>query len=303
MEVNMQEATQLDGLPNLPQTRFLHQLVPALWPRPDVVGLWLEGSMGRDNADLYSDVDLHIGVEPATLDQWRALAVQDLFGEAYAAHFFSHFAEDFFVYHVYLKAGGIYDVHLQPISRVLHKTPRLILACRDEAYRNALLAATPTAADEAALLFAPQPLDPALLPPLLTSFWINADKGRKVIYRNQELTIYTGLHLFRQMLARLLFMEQTGTDCGDLTSVSIHRLKAAALVLGQTWGDDLLRLLGAPARTRLEIWQAQEQLHQAFARVGRLLAARYEIVYPEALEEIVRENWQLFKAEAVAPRP
>ena len=299
----MQAAPQLDGLPNLPQTRFLHELVPALWQRPEVVALWLEGSMGRDDADLYSDVDLHIGVEPAGLDQWRTLAVQDLFGKAYAAHFFSQFAEDFFVYHVYLQAGGIYDVHLQPISRVPNKTPRLILACRNEAYHQALVAATPPAGEESAALFAPQPLDPAILPPLLTSFWINADKGRKVIYRNQDLTIYTGLHLFRQTLARLLFIEQTGTDCGDLTSVSIHRLKVAALVLNQAWGDDLLQLMGTPARTRAEIWQAQAHLHQEFARVGRALAARYEIVYPEALEQVVRENWQLFKAEAVAARP
>lgn len=289
------------GLPALPQIAFLHTLAPILWQRPDVLGIWLEGSLGRGNADLYSDVDLYVGVAPEALDAWRTVAVETLFGDQYAAHFFSHFAADFFVYHVYLKAGGIYDLHIQPRNRELPKAQRFILACRADDYHAALLAAAPDPVAEAAPPFVRQPLDPDLLPTLLITFWINVDKGRKVLYRHQDFTVYTGLHLFRHWVARLLFIEQTGTDCGDLTRSTIHGLKAAATVLGETLGDELGWLMGAPATNRLEMWQVQENLQQEVARVGRVLAEKYQFTYPVALEQIIRQNWQAFRQE-LAPQ-
>lgn len=295
----MSDPINFAGLPALPQIQFLYELVPTLWQRPEVQAIWLEGSLGRGNADLYSDVDLYVGVAPAALEQWRAVDLKQLFGDHYAAHHFSLFAEDFFVYHVYTVAGGIYDLHIQPTTRALPKVNRLILAARDEAYRAALLAAAPDPAADSTLVFTPQSLDPSTLPPLFILFWINADKGRKVIYRNQDLTTYTGLHLYRQMLARLLFIEQTGTDCGDLTRPTIHGLKAAATVLGAALGDKLGQLMGAPATTRAEFAQAQELLYEEFARVGRVLAERYQIEYPAALEGIILTNWQNFKADVL----
>lgn len=287
----------LETLPDLPQIAFLKQLLPALWQRPAVEALWLEGSLGRGNADLYSDIDLYIGVTPDAHDGWRALDVAALFGDAYAAHHFSDFAADFIVYHVYLASGVIYDLHVQPRTRTLPPAHRLILACRDEAYRAELLAAAPASAAEANAQFAPQPFDPSTLAPQLVNFWINADKGRKVLYRRQDLTTYSGFHLFRQMLIRLLFIEQTGMDCGDLTRPTIHGLKAAAAVLGDALGADLYGLMGAPARSRQEMWAVQAQLHDAFARVGRVLTERYGVDYPEALEAVVRGNWAAFAQE------
>jgi len=92
----MSNGIDFTGLPALPQRAFLHHLASVLWQRTDVLGIWLEGSLGRGNADRYSDIDLYVGVEPTTLDQWRALDVQQLFGNSYAAHFLSNFAPDFF---------------------------------------------------------------------------------------------------------------------------------------------------------------------------------------------------------------
>ena len=102
----MSNTIDFTGLPALSQTTFLHKLAPLLWQRPDVVGLWLEGSLARGNADRYSDVDLYVGVTPEALDDWRSLAIEALFGDQYAAHFYSTFGEKFFVYHVYLTAGA-----------------------------------------------------------------------------------------------------------------------------------------------------------------------------------------------------
>lgn len=297
----MSDAIHFAGLPTLPQIAFLYKLVPALWQHPDVVGLWLEGSLARGNADRYSDVDLYVGVTPATLDDWRTLAIASLFGDQYAAHFFSTFGEKFFVYHVYLRTGGIYDLHVQPRDRDLPKAQRLILACRAEDYRAALLAAAPDSAADPALAATLQPVDPTLLPTLLTTFWMNVDKSRKVLYRNQDFTAYTGTYLFRHWVARLLFIELTGTDCGDLTRTTIHGLKAAATVLPQALGAELGQLMGAPTTNRQELWQAQERLHQEAARVGRVLADHYHFPYPIALEQIVLQNWQRFQQEHFTP--
>ncbi len=293
----MSEVLTLASLPDLPQISFLHKLVPMLWQRPDVEALWLEGSLGRGNADLYSDIDLYVGVTDDAHDGWRELDVAGLFGDLYAAHDFSNFAADFFVYHVYLASGVIYDLHIHPLSRKLPAAHRLILACRDDGYRNELLAAVPDSAEGVNAIFAPTAFDPATLRPQLVGFWINADKGRKVLYRRQDLTTYTGFHLFRQMLIRLLFIEQTGTDCGDLTRPSIHGLKAAAAVLGDALGDKLGLLMGPPARNRQELWAVQDQLHREFERVGKVLTERYEVDYPAALAEVVMANWAAFKAE------
>lgn len=293
----MSNGLALDNVPALPQTQFLRTLAAQLWPRDDVLALWLEGSLARGNADRYSDVDLYVGVAATALEQWRELAVADLFGEHYAAHLFSYFRDDFFVYHVYLTAGGIYDLHIQSRARELPRAHRLLLAWRDDDYGAALRAAAPEPDTDNLQIFAPQPLDPTLLPSVINFFWINADKGRKIIYRNQDFTIHTGFHLLRHTLARLLFIEQTGTDCGDLTRPTIHGLKTVALVLKEAWGDHLWQWLGAPARTRAELCQAQLLMHQEAARVGRALAARYQIPYPEALEQTVRANWRQFMTE------
>ena len=88
-------------LPDLPQAAFLYELVPMLWARPEVFGLWLDGSMGRGEADLYSDVDLYISVETTALDEWLAIDIAQFFGDHYAAHRLSKFADDLFVFHVY----------------------------------------------------------------------------------------------------------------------------------------------------------------------------------------------------------
>lgn len=293
----MSDLIDFTGIPALPQTNFLHQLVPRLWQRPEALAIWLEGSLARGNADRYSDVDLYVGVEPMALEQWRALDVPSLFGEHYAAHLFSHFGDDFFVYHVYLTAGGIYDLHVQSLARELPRAHRLLLTWRDDAYQAALRAAAPEPAADNLRMFGPQPLDPTILPSLVNFFWINADKGRKVIYRNQEFTVYTGFHLLRHTIARMLFIEQTGTDCGDLTRPTIHGLKATALVLKAAWGDKLGQWMGAPATTQQELCQTQILLHNEAARVGRVLAARYQFAYPAALEQTVIANWRQFMAE------
>lgn len=291
----MDTTFKLESIPKLSQADYLHHLGPALWQRPQVLALWVEGSLARGNADRYSDVDLYVGVADDALEEWRTLDVAPLFGERYAAHLLSNFGTDFFVYHVYLTSGGIYDLHIQPQRRPLSQAQRLLLACRSPEYQTALLSAIPASEPEA--LLGPQSPDPTTIHQVLVSFWIAADKSRKVLYRQQEFTSYAGLNLFRHWLARLRFIEQTGTDCGDLTRPTIHGLKVAATALQPALATGLGLLMGGAATNRAEICQAQTLIQNEMVRVGRALAVRYQVDYPAALEQIVLQNWQNFMAE------
>lgn len=285
----------------LPQTTFLQELVPTLWQSPEVQALWLEGSLARGNADRYSDVDLYLCVSDAAFPQWQAIDPAQLFGARYTAHTVSTFGPSLFVYHVYLTAGGIYDLHVQPLSRELPVAQRLILACRTDAYEATLRAATvPSQREEPTSTKA---VDPQELASLLAGYWIAADKSRKVLYRKQDSTTHVGFYIFRQMLARLLFIETTGQDCGDLMRTTIHGLKVVAPVLKARWDEGVGAWIGAPTRTHAEIFAAQTQLNEVVARVGPLLAARYGITYPAALEATVRQNWETFVMEEMGGSP
>ena len=291
----MFEPLALPTWPALPQTTLLQALAPLLWQDPTVQALWLEGSLARGNADRYSDVDLYISVTDAMLDQWRAIEPAQLFGAHYMAHIVSNFGAAFFVYHVYLTAGHIYDLHIQPLSRELPAAQRLILACRTDDYLATIQAATVLSQGEEPATT--KAVDPQELVSLLAGYWIAADKSRKVLYRKQDSTTHVGLYIFRQMLARLLFIETTGKDCGDLTRTTIHGLKVVAPVLKARWDEGVGEWLGSSATTHAELFATQAQLNEAVARVGRVLAERFGFTYPAALEATVRQNWQTFITE------
>lgn len=285
----MPEDLQLDLIPSLPQTHFLPDLTRSLWQRDGVIALWLAGSMGRGNADPYSDVDLYVGVTSDALNDWQDIDVTTLFGDAYAAHYYSHFDAELFVFHVFLKAGHLYDLHIQGQDRELPKHNRIILACRDEAYRTALIST-----EDQPFIAPPTPIDPEAAEREIIIFWVSLDKGRKLLYRNLDLVISSGLYLMRQMVLRLLYMDVTGEDCGNLIRLGIHPLKPVTHALQPVLGEELARLMGAPATTRSELYAANTQLGEVVGRVGRSLAEKYEFDYPEALEQAVLRNWEAF---------
>jgi hypothetical protein len=51
----MDAAFDLGRVPTLAQADFLRQLGPVLWQHPNVWAIWLEGGLGRGNADRYRD--------------------------------------------------------------------------------------------------------------------------------------------------------------------------------------------------------------------------------------------------------
>jgi len=53
--------------------------------------------------------------------------------------------------------------------------------------------------------------------------------------------------------------------------------------------------MGRSTVTRALLYEAREQINDEVARVGRSLADKYDFEYPEALEQAVLRNWELFK--------
>ena len=113
-------------------------------------------------------------METAALGQWLETDIAALFGKQYAAHRLSKFADDLFVFHVYLADGYIYDVAVQGRDRTVGDGTRLVLVCEDEAYRAKLETSNPR------VIFAPKPVDPKDIENEIILFWMNADKGRKL---------------------------------------------------------------------------------------------------------------------------
>jgi hypothetical protein len=279
----------LPALPPLPQLERLRQLAPVLWESPGVVALWLGGSFGSGQADLYSDLDLRLAVRPKALDAWRKPDLQALIKAKCAGSHFIAFADDRFLHHVALTTGEIIDLSVQSAERDPFAEAILVLGCRDPEFARRLQQVAPPGAALA------EPVDPAAIRQAIIDFWINNLKHRKVLHRGLDLLALTGLEIERATLMRLWFITATGTDTGPGRE-SIHGKTPVIHAVERLLGAEALALLGAPTRNRSEILQVIEAHRDEVSHVGRLLAERHQFAYPVPLEETVRRTWQVFLA-------
>jgi len=285
------ERLDLDILPDLPQSQFLKHVAQTLWARDDVIAIWVGGSLATGEADPYSDVDLFIAVTPEALSEWLEPNWDALFDGRCLASGFSRFGERFYVHHLLLDTGDIYDLHVQPADVRFPPEPRLILGCRDQELRDTLAQAE---REELPLAW---PARAWIVQELLESYWLNAHKHRKVLARGLDLLILTGLQYAYSLMLRLYYILATGDDCGDLRRGTIHTLTPIVRTLQDAFGDRILRVIGQPLRSRAEICEAIEILNEEAGRVGRELARRYEFEYPAELESLVTRYWEQFKRE------
>lgn len=283
------ESLLLDALPDLPQSALLKQIAPRLWQQEGVVALWLGGSLASGQADQYSDLDIFVAVADEAMTRWLDPDFGVLFDGLCLAHLFSHFGDNLFVHHVLLASGDIYDVHVQSADSRLAPAKRLILGCREPG----LWAALEQSTEEEYL--EPLPVEPFIVQHLIETYWYDTHKHRKVLFRHLELLVVVGVQPLCLRLLRLYYILATGQDCGDLRRATIHSLTPVMQVLQERFGDDILKVVGLPTRTTAEIYAAIEALSGAIAQVGRLLAARYDFPYPEALETLVTRSWAEFK--------
>ena len=278
----------LDQLPDLPQTPYLKELSQRLWQNPDIVALWLGGSLAVGKGDAYSDIDLRIAVKETAFSNWEVPDLDEVFGQACLAHAVLNFGESL-LHHALLANGDIYDLYIQRVDASVINEERITLGCRDADFLEKLQAP-----------LEPYTLDAELKPEVvlevLEQYWFGSHKHPKALHRDLEVLSWEGLNLFRPVLVRLAYMLETGRDCGDIRRLKIHGFSPVSRALRET---GILETIGLPVRNRDEIVAALDSLHKEVGRVGRALAEKYGFEYPERLEGLVLAHWEMFKSNGV----
>lgn len=277
-------------LPNLPQSRRLAALVADLWADPNVVALWLGGSLARGQGDRYSDVDLRVALRPEAYSPDQIPESARQFISAAVTRVPLRFGGEAVVWHMMLDNGEMYDLHVQPSSEKPPYEARLVLACRDADFGEQLIGGEDRSVDF-------PPAVPDDIRQLVAFCWMNQQKHQKVLYRGLPLLSWQGELLMRQELVRLWFVLATGTDCGPVRRLTIHTLTPVIQALQAQMGADALALVGQPMRTEAELIAGAAKLREELARVGRLLAEKLGFDYSSAAEATVRRTWQEFRNE------
>jgi len=277
-------------LPDLPQSDRLAAVVADLAADPDVVAIWLGGSLARGAGDRYSDVDLCIALRPEVYAADEIPAAAARLTAAAVTQLPFHFGGEATLWHMLLDDGAIYDLHVQPADEAPPHGLKLVLACRDAEFGAQLVGGEDRSVDF-------PPAQPDEIERALQFFWMNQQKGQKVLYRGLPLVAWQGIALMRQDLLRLWYVLATGNDCGPVHRLTIHTLTPVMRTVQAQYGADALALVGQPTRTTAEIILENGRLADAVARVGRQLAERLGFDYPAAAEATVRRAWQDFVAE------
>lgn len=289
----MQKELQLDVLSDFPQRATIVEICTRLWQHDDVVALWLGGSLAREAGDVFSDIDFRVAVAPQDLPAWKTPPFEEIFAHSpVVGQQFLAFGEQASLHHLVLANGEIIDFFVQSTQQKLTPEPRLILGCRDEDFAPIL-----TADQRKARIETLAEGEPAVIQQVLTAFWINTHKHRKVLHRNLDLMVNFGFDVEKALLVRLWYLEVSGKDCGDLRRGTIHTLTSIIRALDQAGGDEVRSVTGAPLRTRTEIYHAVESNRKVISRIGRRLAQKYNFVYPADLEATVLQGWQEFLAQ------
>jgi hypothetical protein len=231
-----------------------------------------------------------VAVDPAVMTSWLEPDLDTLFDSQCLARQFSMFGRDFFVHHLLLASGEVYDLHVQQADRKFTPAQRLILGCRDPDLRARLEQHD----DEIDL--APLPAIPSTVQQLVESYWYEAHKHRKVLHRGLDLVAIVGVRMLHTWLLRLWHILATGDDPGDLRRATIHGLTPVAKALEQAFSDQIPGTIGLPTRTTDEICAAIDALNGRMVEIGRQLAARYDFDYPAELEAVVLRSWEEFKS-------
>lgn len=288
----MQNELQFHTLPDLPQRATIEEISSNLWRRPEVVALWLGGSLARGAGDIFSDIDFRVAVGPEQVAGWKEPRFAEIFTSAsVVGQQFLAFGNDTFLHHLVLSNGEIIDFFVQSTSREPTPEQRLILGCRDEEFAQIL--ATNQRVERVEAL---SDVDTATVQRALTAFWINTHKHRKVLHRGLDLLVNFGFDVEKALLLRLWYIEVSGKDCGDLRQGTIHSLTRIMRALEQAAGDEARELIGAPMRNHQEMYRAIEGNREAAARIGRRLAQTYDFAYPTELETAVLQGWRDFLA-------
>ena len=288
---------KLNNLPHLPQMETLHKIAPIIWENDEVVALWIIGSLARDAGDVYSDTDLGVVVKPEFLNSWKAPGFinDSIFDGECLGHTFIQFADDAFLHHLVLSNGDIFDFGVYSSKRKPPQEPMILLGCRSESLSQELDRGKQQTTSK------PNPASKEEVKELITNFWMNTHKHRKVLHRQLDMLTTVGIGAEKSMLIRLWYVFITGNDYGNERSQGIHGLTEVVQTIQQSMGSRALEIIGASLVNRSDIYRSIEAIRDEVSRVGKALAEKLKFDYPTALEETIRRSWLEFSATYSIP--
>lgn len=275
-------ALNLDSLPDLPQRPFLRELAADLWNNPEIVALWVGGSLARGEGDAHSDVDLRVALASEHVSE-TLLPSADRLERQVVYRLILRIGDDAVLHHLLLRDGQIYDLWVQTAGREPSNERRLVLGCRDDMFAAKLGGG----ADPAVLFKAANPEE---ICQVIAGFWMTLRKHQKVLARGLTLIAWEGEHRLRQELLRLWFVQATGNDCGPMQAMTIHSLTPMVQSVQEVWKGHALKKLGRSSETAVEFAEASVRMAEEVVQVGRLLAVRLAFEYPAEAEEAAREQ-------------
>jgi len=280
------DPAKFDLVPDLPQKKFLVDVVRGLWQDPVIVAVWLGGSLARGEGDRNSDVDLRVGLRPEKYVRVPSGATP-LFQMAVVQQKLE-FGDHATLHHMLLDNGQIYDLFVQSTSRPPTSERRLVLACRDAQFADVLS----DGVDPAAAAF--EAANPLAVRRIIECYWLGLLKHKKVIEFDLGIVAWEGEHRLRCLLLQLYHILATGKDCGDPLRMTIHTMSPAVRSIQAEIGPSALAMLGKPAGTPQQLVDSAMQIAREVARIGRLLSARLNFDYPAEAERVVVNAWGRF---------
>ena len=254
-----------------------------------IQAVWVGGSLAAGTGDIHSDIDFRIAVEPGQLDKWTKTDwIEQYLPLASCGGIFMRFGEHAMLHHLVLANGVIVDFLVQDTTRQNHEPKLVVLACRNDAFREMLEGFE---RPPAALV---REIEGGRVRPFLVDYWITTHKQMKALARKYDHSPFVGLYFERVALLRAWHMQLAGKDIDS--RVSIHMLGALHKGLGDQLSEDRHNILGMPSRTPEETIAVIDAIRAEMAEVGRWLAERYGFDYPHALEEVVRQAWDEHRA-------
>ena len=279
----------LGALEFAPHAFLIRQMAAMCSSDSDVLAVWVGGSLAAGQGDAYSDIDFRIAVETGQVDQWTNPRWDHYLPILPCEGLLLRFGEQALLHHLILTDGTIVDFFVQDRT-YHHPEPSLvILACRDPQLRATLEGYVQPAS---ALT---RDLEPESVRRLIVEYWIATHKQMKALARKYDQSAFVGLYVERMALLRAWYMQVVGKDID--ARATLHMLGLLHQGLDGRLTQEQRDLVGLPSRTPEETVAAIEAVRAEMSRVGRALANRHGIAYPDEIERVVQDSWRTHKPD------
>ncbi len=243
---------------------FLNALTDSVQQDSRLLAVWLEGSLGRSNADRYSDVDIHVLLSENELAAFRAQAEAwlgeirplVLFNTLFGGHMINAMTVEGLRLDLWAHSGEHFEVDLQTVQVLFEQLGALQAK-----------AAVSTADREAA---------GQRLLSLIREFWRCITLLPAVLGRQERLVALQGLAVELGLVTEILVLAS-----GAIRDRGVKNLN---LFLPDHLRSELETLILPTSLTEQALADAHLRLAQLVCREGRETASAFGFEYPEVLE-------------------